>query len=690
MKKILFLHDTALSLKRGAELTINQLIQLGNELGYCVDVDLLKDFEETKSAISSSDLVILNSTSRCRYEVELLEFLLEHEIAYVKVEYDYNFCIRRNIICTVDARTRNCCNVDKFHVYRNLFLNSKFNVFQSPNHYKSHFDFFGKAVANHLIMPPTVEVDKISISEIKQDSIPFFGQLNRLKGGYEFVEYAIEHPEKEFTVYGENRLEIELPANIVFKEPIPNEEVIKILGKTKTFFIKPYWPEPSGRLAAEAFLSGCELITNDKVGTWSFDFYPNDPERAKKEMKATLMEFWNKVASTFLPEKAGKETSLGNVLVYKSYGGLGDIFFTLPSIYQLQKVSKSVTYALHPRIVSFFAKHLDGIEVVDETVVKLKENEYDTVVELGNYPIFDRSVDSIAYITGKKLKQHSIQHYLDAVARLHNGISNKKEPFPYFERSTNLRQPYYTIHPGAGFLLKTWPIKNYADLIEELFELFPSLQCKIIIGKEDPNPVEFLSKSYPNIELVTGDLHAVGEAMAGALFHIGNDARITHVAGGFNTPTVGIYGPTGPGSWGSFSENSEIVWGKEGNCSLKCNYNVILNCADRVCLKSISTQKVISGLYALLQKTYRSPNRYLITNPILEIERKDDSVWSLKIGNDDLNIAFKEKKTKHFVSSILNNSFKDQYTQEETEILDVFIEQRILFSIPKFIKEPRN
>ena len=171
MKKILFLHDTSLTLKRGAELTITQLVQLGTKLGYIVTTDLLENFEETKKAISNTDLVILNSTSRCRFEISLLEFLLKSEKPYVKVEYDYNFCVRRNILCTVDWNIKNCCHTNKFHLFRNLFLNSEFNVFQSPNHYNSHFDFFGEAVTNHLIMPPTVEVDKISISEIKEEII---------------------------------------------------------------------------------------------------------------------------------------------------------------------------------------------------------------------------------------------------------------------------------------------------------------------------------------------------------------------------------------------------------------------------------------------------------------------------------------------------------------------------------------
>ena len=415
MKNILFLHDTSLTLKRGAELTITQLVLLGTKLGYIVTTDLLENFEETKKTISNTDLVILNSTSWCRFEISLLEFLLKSDKPYVKVEYDYNFCVRRNILCTVDWNIKNCCHTDKFHLFRNLFLNSEFNVFQSPNHYNSHFDFFG--------------------------------ELNKLKGGYEFVDFVKENSEKEFVVYGENKLNCEIPSNVIFKEPIPNEEVIQILGKTKTFFIKPFWPEPSGRLAAESFLSGCELITNDKVGTWSFDFYPNDVERAKKEMKETPMVFWDKVSAVFTSEKSISENSLGNVLVYKSYGGLGDIFFTLPSIYKLKEVSDSVTFAVSTRLVSFFSKHLQGINVVDEKEIKLQEDKFDRVIELGNYPIFDRTYNQINYITGKKVKQHSIQHYIDAIARFHNKISNKNEGFPYFERNTNFENPFYTIHP---------------------------------------------------------------------------------------------------------------------------------------------------------------------------------------------------------------------------------------------------
>jgi len=80
LKKILFLHDTDISLKRGAELTITQLVALGEELGYIVTVEMLNNFEETKKALSDSDLIIYNSSSRCNYELVLIDYILENKI----------------------------------------------------------------------------------------------------------------------------------------------------------------------------------------------------------------------------------------------------------------------------------------------------------------------------------------------------------------------------------------------------------------------------------------------------------------------------------------------------------------------------------------------------------------------------------------------------------------------------------
>ena len=683
MKTILFIHDTSTSLLRGAELTITQLVTYGKQLGFSVYIDTLNNFEQTKTNINSADIIVVNSTSRCNYEIDLLNFIIDSQKKYIKIEFDYNFCVRRNVLCLLDYSIRNCCNTDKYHLYRNLFSNSWLNFFQSPKHYEYHYQFYGDAVKNHIVMPPTVDVDNLKKSDEKSDEIPFFGELNYLKGGNDFVNYAIDNKNKTFVVYGENKLRCEIPKNICFKPSVSNIKVLEILSKTKEIFIKPVWPEPSGRLAAEAFLSGCHLITNDRVGTWSFSFYPNNLEKAIQEIKNTIPSFWNKIQSILNVSKKEPSEKLKNVLVLKSYGGLGDIFFTLPAIYNLADASQSVTYAFSTRLTPFFKKHLTKINVED--VNTINRDNYNTVIELGNYPLFDKSYDQIQYITGKKVKQHSIQHHIDGLARLNKNISNKYKGFPYFKRKTNTTKPYYTLHAGAGFLLKIWPTKNYAQLIEEIYNIFPNLECKIILGKEDPNPADYFTKKYNHIQYITGDLLEVGKAMEEASFHLGNDAGITHVAGAYNVPSIGIYGPTGPGSWGIYAQQNEILWGKPGNCALKCNYDVIINCKDRVCLSSISVKNVMASLYKLLQKNEEFKEKSLILNPnaVFDLTEKDCLIsWS----SNEILLEFKNKEMATFMKNLLSKPYHKNYNFNNNEIVNFLQSQELLFLIPtKFL-----
>ncbi|TYA53162.1 glycosyltransferase family 9 protein [Formosa maritima] len=687
MNNILFLHDTSLQTPRGAELTIKQLINHNSSKKFHIVLDNIKDFDKTKSHILNSNLIVVCSTSRCHFEIELIEYLIFINQPYIKIEFDYNFCVRRNILCTVDRKINNCCHSKKFHLYRKLFAKASLNIFQSPKHYQSHYEFFGEAISNYNIKPPTVFVDDLQPSKWKvEDTIPFFGDLNYLKGGKAYVAYAESHPEKKFPVYGKNQLRQPIPENITFKDPVPNYEVLRILGKTKTFFCQPVWPEPSGRLAAEAFLSGCEIISNDRIGTFSFDFYPDNKTKAIEEMIAALKNFWVETEHILTTNETKEIKKLGNVLVYKSYGGLGDIFFAVPAIYKLAKVSKSLHFAVAPRLVSFFSKHLKNVTVVNEEEVKLQEPNYNHIFELGNYPAF-RGYDlphALQYPTHKKVKQHAIQHYIDTISKLHISIDNKYDGYPYFEQSKPLNKKHFVVHHGAGFLLKIWPTEKYAQLIEELASIFPDLDCKIIMGPNDPEIASYFSKPMPHVSYITGDMNKVGEALSGALFHIGNDAGITHVAGAFNIPSIGIYGPTGPGSWGSFAEYNELIWGKKGVCTIRCNYDVILNCEHRICLNSVTTDRVIAALYKVLQKAYYNEQTLHKINPIAEFDfGKNDCL--IKLEDNEFLIEYHEKNMKQQVESLLKNETINQSNDPNLKlVLDVLEQQNIIFNIPSF------
>ena len=52
---------------------------------------------------------------------------------------------------------------------------------------------------------------------------------------------------------------------------VPHEEMPAYFGSAKRFVFRPRWPEPFGRTAAEAALSGCELHLDGRVGALSYE-----------------------------------------------------------------------------------------------------------------------------------------------------------------------------------------------------------------------------------------------------------------------------------------------------------------------------------------------------------------------------------------------------------------------------------
>ncbi|QIE60461.1 glycosyltransferase family 9 protein [Rasiella rasia] len=374
------------------------------------------------------------------------------------------------------------------------------------------------------------------------------------------------------------------------------------------------------------------------------------------------------------------------ILVYKSYGGLGDIFFTIPSLYMLKQKFTTVAFAIQPRLVRFFEKYLEGIEVLNEKTAD--KNLFDCVIELGNYPWFkndSEKIPQIKYHTHKKVKQHSIEHYKDGIVSVFPSITKTTSAYPYFKKKTT-KDLYYTVHPGAGFLLKAWPIAYYAKLIEEVFELYPNLTAKIIVGPDDPNPEPLFTNKALKYELITGGIDEVAEEISGAKFHIGNDAGITHLAGSFNIPTVGIYGPTGPGSWGAFSEQTEIIWGKRGNCSIRCNYEVIIYCEDRVCLTNVTTKIVLSTLLKLLDKiTVTSSNTYLV-NENYKITPEEDAFIFTGVENEYL-IEIQDRESHDFITKSLKQLVVDsnKMPKQFTETFHAMLTLGLFLPVPALV-----
>ncbi len=600
--KFLFLHDTPLKKETGAEYHIIQQLRLAHTMGINVEFKLLRNPDELYGLILDYDFLVMGSSIRCNFENQLYQFLFENQINYVKVEYDYNFCQKRNIICTENRSVRNCCDRNRFQLFREIFKNSISTYFITSTQLENHIDFYGDVLDNA----------KILFSNNPFESIESIEESKNLK------------------------------------------------NKNSDY---------------------CQKSN-----------YITEQDKYTKDLEL----FWSHILNYNKSSQSIDVIKKDKVLVYKSYGGLGDIFFTFPALLQLKSLYQTVTLVVKDRQYAFFKKYSQEIEIISVSEAIKTESDYSEIIELGNYPHFKSEeklrYEEIHYITNKKLKQHSIEHYKDGLLRLNKNLIRYRGKFPYFPQSSS-KTPYYTLHAGAGFLLKAWPVDYYAELIEKIHSFFPHLKCYIIQGPNDPNPKSLLLGDTSYIDVETGGLEAVGDVVSGALFHIGNDAGITHLAGAFNIPTLAIYGPTGPGSWGPFSEKNKIIWGKKNNCQIRCNYEVIINCENRVCLTKIQPRHMFYELTKLLSTLNTEASTNYVINPNVKISNNKKS-FIISIDIKEYLIESKNQEVEELFKKIMNSeTFNvDNLSMEILEIIHILNEADIIHSIPKafFTKEYSN
>jgi len=139
-----------------------------------------------------------------------------------------------------------------------------------------------------------------------------------------------------------------------------------------------------------------------------------------------------------------------------------------------------------------------------------------------------------------------------------------------------------------------------------------------------------------------------------------------------------------PVSWGSFAQHNHLIWGKKGVCNLKCNYDVILNCGHRICLTSVTEERVLEALYKVLQEAYPNDGARLIPNPqaSMEFGKKD---CLIKLEENELLLEYHSSEMKTEVEKLLSNKTLETPLSGDLKLVaDVLIQQKIIFKVPTF------
>jgi ADP-heptose:LPS heptosyltransferase len=305
-------------------------------------------------------------------------------------------------------------------------------------------------------------------------------------------------------------------------------------------------------------------------------------------------------------------------------GALGDFVLTFPALIRLQKNFKHIDaicksslghlavqlnlinrwYALDSAIVaSLFSNDID---------VRIKEIliSYHTIVVVS---FSEQLRQTIQRISGQRVcripprpnsykRIHVADHILTNFVQcglIANDEQCALQPFQLNQqqqRDATTKSPLkILLHPGAGSVLKMWPLAKFLRL-EALLES-KGCQSEYVIGPAEMFLKEELLACKDDLKTIhtPGDLAALAALIKTADALIGNDSGVSHLAAFLGLPTVTIFGPSDPQRWKPYGRAVQIVY-PELDCS-PCFDTHHQGCEGIECFDNVSPEMVMGALY---------------------------------------------------------------------------------------------
>ncbi len=356
---------------------------------------------------------------------------------------------------------------------------------------------------------------------------------------------------------------------------------------------------------------------------------------------------------------------------------LGDVLHTLPFVAVLRKrfPQAKISWLVHPQFAGFIPEEpivdeiiyfdkvafnemgiFDKIKYFFEMRSLLHSKDYDLVIDLQG--LFKSAIlalmtgckNKIGYcemregsglvskaIVGPHAADHVIERYLDVARYLGATVDKIEFPMPDFtiERmtfddkmaeifnndSSKMKLPYVVLVPGARWVTKCWPTKNFGELASRLVDKGVNV---FITGGDDDyqrgTEIEAFYKRLKATPIVSEDNHFKREnkPVQGELInligktnikelavlidkaqgYISGDTGPLFIAAAFKKPLVAIYGPTRPERTGPYgSEDACII---QAQCD--CAGCLKKQCDDLICMESVTTKYVYDKYEKLMNR----------------------------------------------------------------------------------------
>lgn len=292
---------------------------------------------------------------------------------------------------------------------------------------------------------------------------------------------------------------------------------------------------------------------------------------------------------------------------------LGDFILLTPCLQQVQKKYENLIIAVPPLLWELYSElrlFTKSISAADMPRFTEKYRDSLQILDL-TFPLLDHVSIPTAHFKFSKsffqTAQHATTSYAQALNEYFPGLDADFKTEPFLQLNTNADvltefgvQPflYFTLHAGSDFAAKNWAPQNFERTCELILDHNPGLHGLSFVGPQDQELYQDRPKPTRFTSVKTG-LRNVAHLLSASLLHIDNDSGVHHLAGALDVPSITVFGPTGPGTWGSMTKRNFIHWGAP-SCASPCGGEYMTKCTNKVCLSSVEPKDLFTSAMKIL------------------------------------------------------------------------------------------
>lgn len=280
----------------GAQLTDWQHFKEGIRRGHGIDLAHPRTFNS--AAVDWADILILSNS--VTFPEQTLKFATEKP--FILFSHDYFHCHWRGYFPLLDK----CFKCGRVKFWRELYLQSKLNIFLSPLHYEMHQSLIPELADHpHVEIPSPIDTELFKPMEVerKPNTVLWLGPFTRYKGIHLALAFAQAKKDYTYSFLGQDANGIEEPwadkiraLGYKVAPTAPNEALPQVYSSFEYFLELPAGPMPCERVALEARCCGCKIIANDLLGAASYDWFKHGTvDDVRKHVSESPRTFWETI-----------------------------------------------------------------------------------------------------------------------------------------------------------------------------------------------------------------------------------------------------------------------------------------------------------------------------------------------------------------------------------------------------------